>query len=141
MKFEVRKENNNVIVNVTLVGRKRDDKMQSCDTAKVLSWLRENHPQYNISTTVTAPKKELHNSLGPGRLSGEWIFELVTKKQKTSTPAQVEPVLTTEEVTLPVEELVEDKLNIINDNTTTITSVKEKSTKKRKTYTRRAKKH
>jgi hypothetical protein len=146
MKVDIKEEKNNLLVRVTLVGRKRDDKVQVCDTAKLLKWISTTHPQYSIAKTLKAPTKELLNCLGPGRLKGDWTFELKTKAKET-TPEQVKQVVAAPpsnkveevEVSCVTSENLQDKLNIKKDNTVSVNSARPKSTKKRKTYTRKTK--
>lgn len=92
MEVKLETKKHNLYVTVTIAPRRRDVPMVGYNTPKILEWLKENKPQYEIVDTIKAPPKEVHNSSGCGILSGTWIFELKQLDEKiTHTPVVPKP--------------------------------------------------
>ena len=80
MNIEIKEENHKLYVSVTYEPRKRDEKRESCDTNKIVQWLRENNKEYDIAEVVKEPARRIHNSMQAVNLQGEWEFDLVKPK-------------------------------------------------------------
>ena len=86
MNIEIEKKDFILTVNVSLTPRKSVGEMMSCDTGKILEWLKMNHPEYKIESIAQKPAMSLHNSLGLDRLKGKWLFSLA-KPEEIKPPA------------------------------------------------------
>lgn len=128
MNFKVEKKDFTLFVNVSTSMRKRDGKIDFCDTTRVKAWLAEKHPEYEIEKLVKAPKI-VHNSLDVSRTTGQWIFELHNPEVKVVVKEEPVVVAQTTEEEAPLSFLEEEV-----EKETTVT--KPRKTRKRRKQTK-----
>jgi len=72
MKVCFEKQENKIILKVTLKFKGKKGFSKIFTNSDAVSWIRQNHPDTKLGNIISCPKKHLHNL---NRLHGEWIFE------------------------------------------------------------------